>query len=365
MIRVGTPHSLNVNSREVVSFFKEEWSRPIALGNLKFYTWQFIEVPYQDNIDNCCIAVDEDLNILAVMGVNNRKFIENNNEVYAAELTTWIVKEEYRSKGIGPKMITFLTDKYDILIGMGISNDALPVYLRNGFKYLKAIPRYMKVIDWTQIDKYAEYNANAKKVDKYWNKKRKIIEYDTVDFNKKELENICNMFYENNNLFSRDYEYLTWRYINHPVFNYNINIIASRENSGYGVCIVTREETTKDGLKILHIVDLFGDNKDIDASISYVINFATSNEIPIIDFFNTNSNINSFFIKSGWFSALDNDFFKFPHLFQPIELRNPTTTSMIYWSKLDNPSFYDVGKLYITKQDADFDRPVLSKKESK
>ena len=359
MIQIGTPYTLNIDSKKVSSFFKKEWIRPTALCNFNFYKWQFINVPNQDNIDNCCIAINENLDVIAVMGVNNREFIDNNNSVNAGELTTWIVKEEYRNKGIGPKMINFLTSKYEILVGMGISNDALPVYIRSGFKYLKAIPRYIKVMDWDKIAKYSEYDSNAKKVDKYYNKKRKETSFKTVSFTEKAFENISNSFSKSNNLFSRNYQYIEWRYLNHPVFEYDINIIQSERDSGYGVFIATRTEVSDNNLKILHIMDLFGDNKDIEAGISYILGFAKTHDIPIIDFFGTNSNLNSFLIKDGWFSIIDNDFFNFPHLFQPIELRKSATTSLIYWSKSDETSLYDIGKLYLTKQDADFDRPVL------
>jgi hypothetical protein len=363
MIKIGTPYTLNIDSKKVSSFFKKEWSRPIALGDFNFYKWQFINVPNQNDIDNCCIAIDENLDIIAVMGVNNRKFIDNNNSINAAELTTWIVKAEYRNKGTGPKMINFLTDKYEVLIGMGISNDALPVYIRSGFKYLKAIPRYVKVIDWDKITEYAEYDSNAKKVDKFYNKKRKEKSYRIINFSEKAFENISSSFSQTNNLFSRDYLYITWRYINHPTFKYDINIVESESNSGYGVFVATRTEISDNNLKILHIIDLFGDNKDIEAAISYILEFAKIHNIPIIDFFGTNSNINSFLIKDGWFSIMDNNFFNFPYLFQPIEVRKPSTTSLIYWSKSDETSLYDIGKLYLTKQDADFDRPILKEQE--
>jgi len=359
MIEIGTPYTLNIDSKKVSSFFKKEWNRPISLGDFNFYKWQFIDVPNQDNIDNCCIAINENLDVIAVMGVNNREFIENNNTINAGELTTWIVKEEYRNKGIGPKMITFLTNKYEILIGMGISNDALPVYIRSGFKYLKAVPRYVKIMDWDKITKYAEYDSNAKKIDRYYNKKRKEKSFRTIDFSEKSFENINTLFSQTNNLFSRNYQYIKWRYLNHPMFKYDINIIQSDSNPGYGVFVATRTEVSDDNLKILRIVDLFGDNKDIEAAISYLLEFAKLNNIPIVDFFGTNSNINSFLIKDGWFSTMDNDFFYFPHLFQPTELRKPSTTSLIYWSKYDETSLYDIGKLYLTKQDADFDRPIL------
>ena len=41
-------------------------------------------------------------------------------------------------------------------------------------------------------------------------------------------------------------------------------------------------------------------------------------------------------------------------------MRTPSTTSLIMWCKEKNASFYDVGNLYISKQDCDFDRPTAA-----
>ena len=55
---------------------------------------------------------------------------------------------------------------------------------------------------------------------------------------------------------------------------------------------------------------------------------------------------------------IDDICFQFPHLFHPIEMRNPPTTSLIYWSKNQFTEMADLSKLYISKQDADLDRPT-------
>ncbi|WP_245395130.1 hypothetical protein [methane-oxidizing endosymbiont of Gigantopelta aegis] len=73
-IRVGSPSELSVNSEKVTAFFKNEWTRPISLGDNKFYNWQFIKTPYQNHEDSCCIVIDDNSEILGVMGVNDRSF---------------------------------------------------------------------------------------------------------------------------------------------------------------------------------------------------------------------------------------------------------------------------------------------------
>src|SRR5688572_18318892 len=119
-IMVGTPTDLGIESKLVCDFFKNQWKRPVALSNLAFYQWQFLNIPHQDNTDHCCIVV-EDNKILGAMGVNHRHFFIENKNLSGAELTTWIVDDTCRNKGIGTKMISFLQNKYELIFGLGIS----------------------------------------------------------------------------------------------------------------------------------------------------------------------------------------------------------------------------------------------------
>lgn len=364
MIKVGLVKELNISSKDVMDFYEKNWNRKIALSNQEFYQWQFVDPPNNLGVDTCCIAIDDSNNIiLGVMGVNNRQFKIDGKLLLGAELTTWIVVKEHQNKGIGPKIISYLQDKYNVLIGMGITNDALSVYLRKGFKYVRAIPRFIKVIDWQEIEKYAECSPLAKKVQKVRQDKSYNKEFLTVSCTEEALNKAFQHFSKMNNFFLRDFESIKWRYFNHPFFNYIVSIVYTENNSSNGVFVSLRIEEAENGLKILHIIDMFGDSKDMDAAISYVVMFAEENNIPIVDFFSTNGEVNSYFIKNNWFSLLDDDYFSFPHLFQPIELRNPATTSMICWINNntidDSSSFYNFSKMYITKADCDFDRPII------
>jgi len=293
------------------------------------------------------------------MGANERDFYLHAIEIKGAELTTWIVLDMYRNKGVGPKMISYLKNKYDILIGMGITDDALSVYLRSDFKYIKAIPRFMYVLNWTIVEKYGSIQPLAKKVHKSRMKGISNSLYNKLSVDKNQLDNIFEKFTNENNMFSRTYKSINWRYNKHPNFMYETCIIKSEDNSGDGVFIALRIENTDTELKVLHVIDFFGDEIDIVSGITYIIDYAKNNKITIIDFFSVNTNINKYFIDNGWFSLLDDTYFNFPHLFQPIELRTPATTSLIYWinKKIKNyNTFFDMSKNYITKQDCDFDR---------
>ena len=349
-IEVGSASELNINSSSITLFYQSNWARKIALSNKRFYEWQFSHTPNKGG-DQCCLAL-KDGEIIAVMGLTERTFFLDGKKEKGVELTTWIVEEGSRNLGLGPKMIDYLKSKYSVMFGMGISEQALPVYLRMGFKYLKSIPRFVRVLNYEAVRKFGYSTPLLKKLSRVEVGNEK---YTVLDISKNIVDEIFNRFAKDNNLFLRDYDWINWRYIDHPSFSYNVKII---ENEEHRKCLVVYRIDILDELKIMHCVDLLGDKNACLSTISFLEDEGKNLGVDIIDFYSTNSEVNSFFIYKNWLSVLDCDFFDFPHLFHPIELRRPSTTSLIMWSK-ETSSLYNVGKLYITKQDCDFDRPVM------
>ena len=348
-IEIGSASELNIDVSAIASFYESNWARKIALSNEQFYTWQFCNAPNKVG-DQCCVAINGS-EILAVMGLTERPFFIENTKKIGVELTTWIVEENSRNLGLGPKMIDYLKSKYDVMFGMGISEQALPVYLRMGFKYLKSIPRFVRVLNHEVVTKFGYSTPLVKKLSKI---KVKTEKYTVVDASVDIVNEVFNNFTVSNNLFLRNYEWINWRYMEHPSFSYSVKVIESENNER---CVVVYRVDDLEELKIIHCVDLLGDKNACLSAISFLEDKGLECNADIIDFYSTNTELNSLFIYKNWLSVLDCDFFDFPHLFHPIELRKPSTTSLIMWSK-EGSLLYNIGKLYITKQDCDFDRPV-------
>ncbi len=106
-------------------------------------------------------------------------------------------------------------------------------------------------------------------------------------------------------------------------------------------------------------MDLFGEDLTNDYAIIFLESYAKKNNYDVIDFYCTSSQVYKNVINNNWFSINDDDCFQFPHLFQPIEMRNPPTTSLIYWSKNNLSEIGNLSNSYFTKQDVDLDRPTL------
>jgi hypothetical protein len=352
---IGPVYELSVSSKQVSEFYNKTWNRKIALGYLPFYKWQFCLPPENKGNDSCCIAVDDNGEILGVMGLNNRGFYLNGILKNAAELTTWVVSEKDRGKGVGRGIIQYLQQNYDVLLGIGCADAALPIYMTSGFRFLKYIPRFVRVYNSEKISKFTESNFLADRLIKKWSEIKKSS-YEVNKVMPSILSTYERYLTKDFNCFKRDSQFLSWRYDNHPIFKYNGFLVKSE---GEGVGIVLRIDKI-DEVKIAHVIDFFGDNRDFYGGLNFIDDYCYQNDVSVADFYCPSTKITKYFLNSGWFSTLDDSFFRFIHLFHPPELREPPTTSLIFWSKENMLALLDTSKLYITKQDIDFDRPTAA-----
>ncbi|WP_124781974.1 GNAT family N-acetyltransferase [Escherichia albertii] len=215
-VTIGKPSDFGILSTDICNFYNDNWPRKIALSDDKFYNWQFVNNPSNMGVDECCVAVNGH-DIIGVMGLNARDFYLSGEKRKGAELTTWVVSEKHRNKGSGPAMISYLKDNYEVMIGMGISLAALPVYLRSGFRYIKSIPRHVYVINWDAIENYVQEGPLAKK---YARSQFVAHEYEAGIINDEFFDKINDSLKNKYNYFSRASLDIRWRYDQHPYFNY-------------------------------------------------------------------------------------------------------------------------------------------------
>lgn len=349
-VKVGFANELKVKSSDIQHFFLNNWERDIALTHNKFYNWQFLDTP-SNTADQCCVAIHEH-QLVAVMGLNERSFYTDGKSIKAAELTTWIVKRDKRSLGLGNLMIDFLQSQFSALFAMGISSTALPIYLFKDFKYIKSVPRFLYVLNYKTLKKHGRSTQTTKILSRKPSQKH---EYKCIAITPFTLDSIFESFSNNYDLYSRNFDWIRWRYFEHPSFTYSVNIIDNKEGS---ICVVVYRIDSLEEFSIMHCTDLYGDELAFPSALTFIEDRAKEKKVDIIDFYSTCSSVNSHFINRNWLPLLDYDFVDFPHLFHPIEMRTPSTTSLVMWCKEQKNSFFDLTRLYITKQDCDFDRPV-------
>ena len=352
--KVGDADELGVDSKSITEFIQREWQRPIALSLPWFYDWQFRQSPDNAGTDRCILILDEDDQVFGFMGLNNRRFYLGGRALKGCELTTWMISEQVRGMGYGAAMLNYLKGSYEVLVGMGISDMAIPVYTRLGFRYIRHIPRYVRVFNLKAVKSFSEITPLGHKLIHQYASIPKMS-YKSHHIALADAAPLAHSLHRDFHCFSRDAEYLKWRYSGHPVYQY---LCFSVEVAEHTAVVILRIEE-KEPFKIVHVIDIFGNELAFPGVVHFLEDFCKDINADFSDFFCTSPRVSHVFWFHGWFSVLDDHYIQVPNLFYPIEMRNPPTTSVTFWSKYDMCSLLDQSRLYITKGDCDLDRPTI------
>ena len=354
-IRTGSADELGIGIDEIAAFYDRHWPRKMALGLPGFAAWQFAEAPEQGGRCSVCVSVAGD-ELIGAMGLHEHRFSLDGSERPGAELTTWIVAPEAKGRGIGPRMLDFLQERYEVLLGSGISDEALNVYLRKGFNYWRHIPRFFRIYDLAAVEPFSRIEPLGRKLAAH---RMNAVAPDFTLGQRIAAAEIgdpqaplagCNFY-------ARDAAWLAWRFDAHPVYEYE----AWRVGDGH---VVLRRDAIP-GMTFAHVVELLAPASAMPDMLSFLDGYAREHKLAAVDFTCTSSALGAHFIAGGWFSSVDEPMFAFLSLFHPPELRDPQTTSLIYWARDAQHRLADLGRLHMVKADLDMDRPTLAYYEAR
>lgn len=303
--------------------------------------------------DFSSVAADDN-EILGIMGCTPRSFWLDGKLCRAAEITTWVVQEKARGKGVGRGIMADLQQRYDVLIGLGISKAAMPIYMTSGFSFMSGIPRFFRILDLEPLQTIADFNRLGENLAR--RPLRATKSYDVSDGTIEQFAQIASSYATDANLYIRDRAYLKWRFTDHPAFDHQLHIISC---NGSSAAIATRIFETS-GIKALFVVDVIGNDRSLPGAVRFAEDFAERNGAAFVEMHATNSRVSRHFRDVNWFSATDDYWFRLPHLFYPIEMREPQTTSAVIWAREECNSILDLGKLHVMKSDIDLDRPTIA-----
>lgn len=358
-LMIGRAGELGLTPSDTTRFLLREWNRKPALAVPCFYQWQFLDAPDDHGTDSCVVLADKAGTIFGFMGLNHRPFNLQGRSVPAAELTTWVISDAVRGQGWGKKMLAYLQARYDVLVGIGVSEAALPPYLDAGFKHVKAIPRYFRVLRPDAVRPIAVTTQLGE---------REVARHVPMPSGQQgrpiafaEADRAVTALHRDFNCYTREPRFLEWRYARHPVFSYQ----AFEVREGAATAVVVLREDRRPDLVLLHVVEVFGDEPALRAAARFAQDHGLAIGADLVDVYCTSERIGSAFWIEGWFSTLNDPWVQVPHLFSPVEMRTPATTSVIYWGAEHAKQVFDLSRLYITKGDCDFDRPTVQYMETK
>jgi hypothetical protein len=353
-IRIGDSCDFDISVEQVSAFYGENWPRRIALALPSFYRWQFAESPDANGRDHCCVAIGEDGGIVGVMGLHPQKFRLDGECRHGAALTTWVASR--KGVGIGARMLEHLQNRYDVLLGTGITAAALPLYLAAGFRYVASIPRFLKVFRPETIETFGASDRLGRKLMRYWAPRDSFSGRVAEVSDWSGAAGVVAEALDGANHYARSASHLEWRFCRHPVFPYRCFIVESDAGRAF---VVLKIEILPE-FSIANVVECCADDRMMPTAIEFIESYCLHHAVDVADFYCTSTRHGGWFMKKQWFSILDDKALQFPHLFYPVELRSPPTTSLIAWSRGDALGLLDIGKLYLTKADLDLDRPTLA-----
>lgn len=349
-ITTGSAHDLGVSVEEIAAFYDEHWPRKMALGLPGFTRWQFVDAPEQKDLCSVCVSVAGS-QLLGAMGLHERSFMLNGKRLRGAELTTWIVAPDAKGKGLGPRMLDHLQSTFDVMLGSGISDEALNVYLRKGFSYWRHIPRFFRVWDIEAVRPYSEIAPLGQKLAKH---RMGAVTADEGGARRISAGDAAapDRGLSDKNAYVRDRAHMVWRYDQHPVYEYETYAIGDAH-------VVLRRDAIP-GMPFAHVIEIGAEADEMPAVMAFLEFYARDRGLAAMDFTCTSSDFGRHFIASGWFSSVDEPMFAFLNLFHPPELRDPQTTSLIYWARDAQAQLADLGRMHVVKGDLDLDRPTLA-----
>lgn len=353
-ITIGEAGELGLAPEILIGFLDREWKRKLCLAYPEFYRWQFIGAPAAGGHDHSIVAMDDNGDVQGFMGVTPRPFWLDGEQRKGAELTTWIVSPLYQGTSAAVNMLKDLHRRYEVMVGNSPTGAALSIYARMGWLYSRSLPRYARIPDPDRVAEICQLEPLGRKLIKSRSRLRAPAPdtAEEIDLSRglAEGESLGRRF---NGMF-RDSAHIAWRYARHPVYSYRGFALTKGDSR----CELVLRVDQTGSLKVLHLLEILGDDNAIAAVPGFLDRFGRDESIQLMDVHCATERIGYHFWSRGWFSILDDTFIRIPHLFYPVETRPPCTPGLILWTNRPESSFADRSRLYVTKGDADMDRPT-------
>lgn len=155
---------------------------------------------------------------------------------------------------------------------------------------------------------------------------------------------------------TRSSNYLNWRYANHPYLKYFL-LVACQKNEIIGFLIYRLEKT--DEFTIARVIDFIcGDEHEKDILNGFILDVRQKG-VDMVDFMFSGRYYHESLKAQGFFNAYGTPFENLPMYFNPISY-SKNYINFAAWSankNINKREFYKSGNWYLTKGDADQDRP--------
>ena len=312
-----------------------------------FIRWQF----GWTSAGNCSVkVVFQDGQMVATLGYIPTNVTLHGETVRGAWVVNWIVDPEQRRLGLGPMLMREVMRQFDVTLNVGPGADARELLGRMRWTNFGELPRYVRVLDPVAASRVigfqvetpskgvaaADAAVSVRRIDRFaesagslWNR-----------FARSHVAGGC-----------RTSEYLNWRYVDHPAFEYRL-FEACRNGVLTGLAVYRLERVLESPVTIGRIVELICVEDAGEALLHAVVEDARGHA-ALVDFFCTLSRYQALMQAAGFSDSSEPWIAAVPTVFQPIDRRRTGIPFMADLTKANNAD----ADWYVTKGDADQDRP--------
>ena len=355
------------DDRQAVANLHENyyWRSHCLLLNRKFYHWQFVESPgsIEAGGDQSVIAIGQDGEVLSFLGLVPMSASFGGRPIQAAHLISWLSSPESRGRGVGRKLMTYVSERYDFLFGRSVTPAALAIYQRLGFRYFGHCSRWIAIID---PDEAIALAINPTEISQKRIRARAINATTSNSYHIDEqvppgAAMLSSKVLKDSMAFDRSNEYLEWRYEKHPYFDYRFLVIGDSSAPDSYAVLRTESVSGRSG-KVLRVLEFIAGS---DASLfltEAIFAYAHDQGCAYVDIFGISERFAVGFIASGGFNSEEEPEICLPHLLQPWD-EDFQPPGVLFFGR---PNYLadkrigpadDITKIYISKGDGNMDWP--------
>ena len=271
-------------------------------------------------------------------------------------LANWMVDPAHARLGVGPLLLREVVNSVDVVVNVGISDEARGLLRRLAWLDLGTLNRWVCVLEKGGADALLPEGMSHSDVETTepitFRAPRGLHQVHAFG------DQAARLWHEYHGPgragVSRSCEMLNWRYANHPVFHYELLELRDSDRL-VGVAVYRIEEVVEPSVLLGRIVELFGAPSELESLVSAICNHAMERDVVMMDFYCTGNDMHNALDANG-FKRGDSGMAEYmPQLFQPIDRRRTGIACMIHAPSVDVP--HASVDWYATKGDADQDRP--------
>lgn len=355
--------------KQLQFFFKKVYRPDHIFTNLKHLRWNFGNWYKNKSVLSAVIAEDASKKIAGFLGAVPVDMWIAGKRYKCGWYANWVTSQELRGKGIGMRIFHKVTSSYELPLAVSFSKVAYPIYPKNGWEKIGQYKRLVVLLDYKGAVSLANLVYPKKNTNILKNKKFSLTTdvFENNDKNirvvwgppqKKDWNKAWPVIRKRFGITTdRTWEYLTWRFFNHPFIKYHIVTVMDTGDNIKGIMAVRIE--TAYNFSIARIVDIVS-LQDADAPlIKSAIILAKKNNCIAIDTYLTYKSYIDTFKYFGFRDGRTWPLYLIPELFNPLA---PYSLNPIMWSilakltKIPKNNFPPVSDRHFVKANGDRDR---------